>query len=155
MIRALALILALLIAPAHALGAPLPGVDRTSLGPIIITMDDKYVTLECLRWRADILVFMATALGNAGFKTARKPPKANHAHLRIKVIAAHYPSTDTCKGHFSANLTRAIWLQEGLEVDAPVLLDPGDGLGPAKSIDTDLVNDLRIMINQLKDLIPE
>ena len=150
MIRALAFVLALLITPVTALSTPLRDIDRTSLGPIVVRMNDQAVWPGCLQWRADILTFMATALRNAGFKTIQETPKTNHAILTVNVSAGHDPETDTCKGNFSALLSRTIWIQDGVEFDIPLLLDVGGVLDPAQTIDTDLLNHLRKLVNHLK-----
>lgn len=155
MIRAIAFVLALLITPATALSTPLPDIDRTSLGPIIVRMNDQAVWPGCLQWRADILTFMTTALKNAGFKTVQETPNTNHAILKVNVSAGHDPVTDTCKGNFNALLSRTIWIQDGVASDTPLLLDVGGVLGPDKTIDTDLVNGLRKLVNHLKAAIAE
>ena len=155
MIRALAFVLVLLIAPASAISAPPTDIDRNTLGPIIVELNDRDVRTGCLRWRNEILAFTREALKKAGFETATKPPNAGHAILKIIVSARYDPERETCQGHFNAHLMRAISTGNGFDVKSPLLIHAGDALGPARKINKDLLNGLKQLVNFLKVTITE
>ena len=155
MIRALALVLALLIAPASAISAAPTDIDRKTLGPILVELNDQNVWTGCLRWRNEILAFMKEALKNVGFETAAKTPNADHAILKIIVSARYDPETETCQGHFNAHLVRAVSTGNGFDVKPPLLIHAGDALGPARKINKDLLKGLKQLVNYLKVTIAE